>query len=100
MLRLRLNEAYFPFGRSRFGVLREMAAAQLVFERSGTFVFMLRFLHRIMTTEEDAREVVHRLEVGMRGVRARHLCRFMRAGCWRPRERAPTNGARRRAAQE
>ncbi|MFB7372405.1 aminotransferase class III-fold pyridoxal phosphate-dependent enzyme [Streptomyces sp. NPDC056222] len=77
MLRLRLNDTYFPFGRSKFGVLLEMAAAQMVFERSGIFVFMLRFLHRTMTTEEDAREVVRRLEVGMRGVRPRHLYRFM-----------------------
>ncbi|MGW9301425.1 MULTISPECIES: hypothetical protein [Streptomyces] len=38
---------------------------------------MLRFLHRTMTTEEDAREVVRRLEAGMHGVRPRHLFRFM-----------------------
>ncbi|WP_405792626.1 aminotransferase class III-fold pyridoxal phosphate-dependent enzyme [Streptomyces sp. NBC_01506] len=77
MLRLRLDDRYFPFGRSKFGVLLEMAAAQMVFERSGIFVFMLRFLHRTMTTEEDAREVVRRLEAGMHGVRPRHLYRFM-----------------------
>lgn len=78
MLRLRLSDKYFPFDhRSKLGVLFEMAAAQLVFERSGIFVFLLRFLHRTMTTEEDAREVVRRLEVGMRGVRPRHLYRYM-----------------------
>jgi acetylornithine/succinyldiaminopimelate/putrescine aminotransferase len=78
MLRLRLNRRYFPFDhRSQPGVLFEMAAAQLVFERSGIFVFLLRFLHRTATTEEDAREVVRRLEVGMLGVRPRHMYRYM-----------------------
>ncbi|UED88028.1 aminotransferase class III-fold pyridoxal phosphate-dependent enzyme [Streptomyces profundus] len=78
MLRLRLRRGYFPFDhRSKFGVLLEMAAAQLIFERSGIFVFLLRFLHRTVTTEEDAREVVRRLEVGMRDVRPRQMYRFM-----------------------
>ncbi|MEV0675050.1 aminotransferase class III-fold pyridoxal phosphate-dependent enzyme [Actinosynnema sp. NPDC050436] len=78
MLRLMLDRRSFPFDqRSKPGVLLEMATAQLVFERCGIFVFLLRFLHRTATTEEDAREVVRRLEVGMRGVRPRHVYRFM-----------------------
>ncbi len=77
LLRLVLDHKYFPFHhRSKLGNMLEMATAHLIFQRCGVFVFLLRFLHRVSTTEQDARELAVRLDSGMRGIRPRHVYRY------------------------
>jgi len=69
MLLLTMNSKYFPFNhRSKLGNLLEMAMAHLIFVRCGVFVFLMRFLHRISSTDADVAEILHRLEQGLRGV--------------------------------
>lgn len=77
MLRLTLNPKYFPFDhRSKPGNLLEMAMSHLVFVRCGVFVFLLRFLHRVCSTEADVQEILRRLEQGLRGVTPFMLYRY------------------------
>jgi acetylornithine/succinyldiaminopimelate/putrescine aminotransferase len=69
LLVLVMNPRYFPFHhRSKPGNMLEMALAQLILERCGVFAFLLRFLHRVVTDEADANELVQRLERGLAGV--------------------------------
>lgn len=69
MLLLTMNSRYFPFDhRSKLGNLLEMAMAHLIFVRCGVFVFLMRFLHRISSTDADVEEILHRLEQGLRGI--------------------------------
>jgi acetylornithine/succinyldiaminopimelate/putrescine aminotransferase len=69
LLVLLMNHRYFPFHhRSKPGNLLEMAMSHLIFERCGVFVFLLRFLHRVATDENDARELIQRLARGIEGI--------------------------------
>ncbi|NVE00059.1 aminotransferase class III-fold pyridoxal phosphate-dependent enzyme [Massilia sp. BJB1822] len=77
LLLLTMNPKYFPFDhRSKLGNLLEMAMSHLIFVRCGVFVFLLRFLHRVSSSEADVQEILHRLEQGLRGVTPFMLYRY------------------------
>lgn len=64
-----MNRRYFPFPhRSKPGNLLEMSLSHLIFARCGVFVFLLRFLQRVSTSDEDAQELVRRLAHGIEGI--------------------------------
>jgi acetylornithine/succinyldiaminopimelate/putrescine aminotransferase len=69
LLRLRINPRYFPFRHhSALKVVLEMAISHLIFVRGGVFVFLLRLLHRVFTTDTDVQELVLRLKQAIEGV--------------------------------
>ena len=77
LLLLVMNKKYFPFHhRSKPGNLLEMAMSHLIFVRCGVFCFLLRFLHRVVTDERDAREVISRLQRGLAGVKPFMVYRY------------------------
>jgi acetylornithine/succinyldiaminopimelate/putrescine aminotransferase len=77
LLRLQLNAKYFPFrDRSAMKVLLEMALSHLIFVRAGIFVFLLRFLHRVFTTDTDALDLVQRLSRALHGITPWMLYRY------------------------
>ncbi|MFI6996276.1 aminotransferase class III-fold pyridoxal phosphate-dependent enzyme [Nocardia sp. NPDC050175] len=72
-----MNHKYFPFGhRSKPGNLLEMATSHLIFERCGVFVFLLRFLQPVVTTDADAQEIVDRLRRGIDGITPTMVYRY------------------------
>ncbi len=77
LLLLTMNHKYFPFDhRSKLGNLLEMAMSHLIFVRCGVFVFLLRFLHRVSSSDADVQEILRRLEQGLRGVTPFMLYRY------------------------
>lgn len=69
LLLLTMNARYFPFHhRSKLGNMLEMAISHLIFIRCGVFIFLLRFLHRVSTTDSDVQEILRRLRVGLSAV--------------------------------